>query len=150
MTLENTVRERLSEWRPPAERQELVVSDGDVSLHLTADRREELGCLTWELAVVRKAPAGETLHAWADRIAQRVTGLLEPLKVVEIDAVRNEGILRSDRPTTRGDDTFYCEVFLKGTTVATLRRYQARDTKPRAQIAFALTHDAIAKLANDL
>ncbi len=150
MTLANTVRQKLSEWRPEAGRQDLTVTAKDGSLTLTADRREELGCLVWELGVRRAAPAGETLQSWADRIAQRVSGLLEPLKVVEIDAVRQEGILRSTQPQARDEDVLYNEVHLKGTRHAVLRRYQAQITGRRQQIAFALTHEAIAKLADDL
>jgi hypothetical protein len=151
MTLASTVREKLNDWRPAAGRQELIVTADQGSLILTADRREELGCLVWELAVRRQAPASDTLRAWAERIAGRVTGLLEPLKIVEIDAERNEGVLRSDKPSSRDEQVFYYEIFLRGTSAATLRRYQAPvHNGRRDQIAFALTHDAIAKLAGDL
>ncbi len=152
MTLENTVRQKLSDWRPPAGRQELTVVGGGASLTLTADRCEELGCLVWELAVHRTAPPGETLRAWANRIVQRVTGLLEPLKVLEIDEQRNEGLLRSDKALARGDKLAYTEVLLKGTRDALLRRYQAdpNGNGHRKQVAFALTHEALAKLAGDL
>src|SRR5262245_16268539 len=150
MTLANTVRQKLSEWRPEAGRQDLTVTAKDGSLTLTADRREELGCLVWELGVRRATPAGETVQSWADRIAQRVSGLLEPLKVVEVDVAKNEGILRSTQPQARDEEVLYNEVHLKGTRHAVLRRYQAQSTGRRKQIAFALTHEAIAKLADDL
>ena len=55
------------------------------------------------------------LRAWADRIAGRARGLLEPLKVIEVDAERDEAILRSDTPAAQGEDRFYYEVHLKGT-----------------------------------
>jgi hypothetical protein len=152
MTLENTVREKLSEWRPEAGRQELTVSADNASLTLSADRREELGCLVWEAALRRTAPAKETLRAWADRIASKATGLLEPLKVIEIDDQRHEGLLRSDNPMARGDKVVYSEILLKGTSRAILRRYEAaaNGTGHREQISFALTHEALAKLAGDL
>ncbi len=150
MTLANTVRQKLSEWRPEAGRQELTVSIKDASLTLSADKREELGCLVWELGVRRAAPAGETLQSWADRIAERVTGLLEPLKIIEIDAERNEGVLRSGQPQARDEQVAYTELHLKGTRAAVLRRYQAQGTERRRQVPFALTHEAIAKLADDL
>jgi hypothetical protein len=150
MTLASTVRQKLSEWRPETGRQDLTVTAQDGSLTLTADRREELGCLVWELGLQRAAPVGETLQSWADRVAQRVSGLLEPLKIVEIDAVRNEGILRSTQPQARDEQVLYNEVRLKGTREAVLRRYEAQGTDRRKQVAFALTHEAIAKLADDL
>jgi hypothetical protein len=151
MTLASTVREKLSEWRPAAGRQELLVATEEGSLILNADRREELGCLVWELTARPADRAARTLSAWAERIVDRVTGLLEPLKVVEIDVERNEAILRSEKPSSRKDQLFYYEVMLHGTTQATLRRYQAPVTNGRRdQITFALTHEAIAKLAGDL
>src|SRR5262249_25800697 len=122
MTLANTVREKLSEWRPPAGRQDLTIGAGAAGLTLTVDRREELGCLVWELTVRRMAP-GDTLAAWADRVAKRVTSLLEPLKVLEIDVERNEALLRSEQSASRDNMLSYCEVILKGTKTATLRRY---------------------------
>src|SRR5262245_59291953 len=103
MTLASTVRERLSNWLPVAGRQELIVTADQGSLILTGDRREELGCLVWEMSGRRQATPTDTLRAWAERIAGRITGLLEPLKVVEIDLERNEGILRSDKPSARDE-----------------------------------------------
>jgi len=124
------------------------------SVSVTGDRSDVLGCLVWELAVRRtaEAPAGETLRGWADRMASRVVGLLEPLKVHEIDPEKNVGLLRSVAPAQRGEHVFYYEVVLSGTGSATLRRYQAsRDGQGRReQVAFALTHEALAKVAADL
>src|SRR5215470_8087547 len=125
MTLENTVLAKLAEWHPPAGRHTLTVPDGAAwAASVTADRSDALGCLVWELAVRRtaEAPAGETLRGWAERIAGRVVGLLEPLKVHEIDAERNEGVLRSVAPSQRGESLFYYEVLLYGTSAATVHR----------------------------
>jgi hypothetical protein len=152
MNLDETVRQKVSEWQPPTERQALGISAANWTIHLTADRKDELGCLIWELALCRKtAQGGLELRTWADRIAEHVTGLLEPLKVIEIDALRNEGLLRSEDPQNRSDKLFYYELLLKGTTSACMRRYQgARDGSKREQVAFALTHEALAKLVGDL
>ena len=155
MTLENTVLEKLAEWHPPAGRHTLTVPGEGTgwSLAVTADRSDVLGCLVWELDMRRtgEAPSGENLRGWADRIAGRVVGLLEPLKVHEIDAERNEALLRSAAPLQRGDNLFYYEVLLHGTAAATVRRYQASHSgSRREQVAFALTHEALAKIATDL
>jgi hypothetical protein len=91
------------------------------------------------------------LTQWAVRSAKRITGLLEPLKVIEVDAVRAEALLRSDVPAGRGPRVQYYELRLRGTHSAKLHRYQAeRGNGPREAIPFALTHDAIAKAAEDL
>lgn len=152
MTLDAVLLEKLAEWKPEAGRQTLALpgEGGGWGVSLTADRTDPLGCLVWELAVNTSGPDGD-LRAWADRIAGRVTGLLETLKVVEVDAGRNEAILRSDEPRARGDDRHYYEVLLQGTHAATVRRYRGQRTGgKREQVAFALTHEAIAKLVADL
>lgn len=155
MTLDEKVLQRVAEWRPPAGRQTLHLPDAGSgwSLALTADRNDELGSLAWELTLRRSAPqAGLTLADWAHRVAGRVTGLLEPLKVVEIDPQRQEALVRSTGPTQRGDRLFYYEVLLKGTREAEVRRFRASSQpgERREQVAFALTHEALAKLVADV
>jgi hypothetical protein len=159
MTLNETILQKLAEWRPPGhERSTLTIPDNGSgwSVALTADRCDELGCLVWELALQPQAGKGAghgaTLTTWAERAAERVGGLLEPLKVVEIDLLRNEAILRSDRPSQRGDKAAYYELFMNGTTRATLRRYQVlpQSGQRREQVTFALTHEALGKVVTDL
>src|SRR5437016_1224832 len=107
MKLNEKVLERLADWRPTAkERARLVVTDEAAgwTVLLSADRNDELGCLVWELGLRRNgaAPAGATLESWAKDIAAATTGLLEPLRVVEVDVARNEAQLRSQQPNQRG------------------------------------------------
>src|SRR5262249_30387861 len=121
------------------------------SAALAADRCDEVGCLLWEVPLRRPAgaPAGDP-RAWAGRLTARVTGLLEPLRLVEVDEARNEALLRSEEPGRKGGDQFYYEVLLRGARAAELRRYRAaRPDARREQVAFALTHEALAKLALD-
>jgi hypothetical protein len=156
MRLAETVRQKLAENFPHSGRHELAIADDKAgwAINLTLDRRDELGCLLWELALRRTnpAPAGETLRTWAERIARQTTGLLEPLKVHEIDELRNEALLRSEAPSLRKGKRLYYEVLLRGTNLAWLRRYEAdaNGNGKREQVAFALTNDGLAKLADDL
>jgi hypothetical protein len=120
---------------------------------LVVDRHDELSSAFWEISLQRVAPADSavTLERWAKGVADRVTGLLEPLKVLEIDASRNEALLRSNEPTQRGTDLFYYEVLLKGTQTARIRRYQGSPgSGHREQVSFVLTHEAFAKFAQDI
>jgi hypothetical protein len=158
MTASEVLLQNLSEWKPGEGRQTLVAPDlgnGWAAL-LTADRADQLGCLVWELTLRRADPPAEgdaeSLAAWAGRAAERVTGLLEPLKVVEVDAPRLQAMLRSEAPAQRGDNRFYYEVLLKGAAEANVRRYHGsrQPSQRREQVAFALTYEAIAKLAGDL
>jgi hypothetical protein len=146
--------EKLGDWRPSEGRQSLRVTDEAAgwTTTLTADRADQLGCLVWEMALRKGAPVTLGLDKWAGRVAERATGLLESLKVVEIDASRGEALLRSESPANAGEQVAYYEVMLNSAGSASLRRFVAPRTGPgkRDQTAFALTHEAIAKLAFDL
>jgi hypothetical protein len=156
MILPDTFLEKLAEWRPTGGRKalSLPIEGSGWSVALTADRHDELGSLVWELELRRTAAdvaGANALNSWAQRFAGRATGLLEPLKVVEVDAERSEALLRSDEPSRRSDTLFYYEILLKNNTAAAVRRYRAADgAGKREQIAFALTHEALAKLVGDL
>jgi len=155
MTLANTLLEKLTEWQPLPGRQTLHAADAASgwSLQLTADRSDALGCLVWELTLGRTAePLALPLGDWAGRLTEAVTGLLEPLKVVEVDAERQEGFLRSGTPVGRGSKRLHYELFLRGTREVTLRRFQAAADGPgkREQIAFAATHENLAKIVEEL
>jgi hypothetical protein len=155
MTLENTLLARLTEWRPPPGRESLTVTDAASgwSATVTVDNQDALSCLVRELVVNRAAPAEPgDLRAWAERVADRTTGLVEPLKVLEVDTLRGEALLRSDSPSQRGEALYYYEVLLRGTFEAILRRYHGSHNagERREQVGFALTHEALARVAGHL
>jgi hypothetical protein len=155
MTLDETVLQKLADWHPPHGRQTLAIADegSGWAIQVTADRHDELSSALWEIDFrrVTPRPSEVTLESWAEGVAGRVTGLLEPLQVLEIDVQRNEALLRSNEPTRRNADLHYYEVLLKGTRAAQVRRYQAKPDKGhRQQVPFVLTHEVLAKLARDL
>ncbi len=157
MTLDEILYQRLGSWRPPEGRHELTLAEETPgwAVAISADRCDEVGSLVWELNLrrVAGAPAREaTLKDWASSIAGRVTGLLEPLKVIEVDPVQNEALLRSSAATQRGDKLYYYEVRLRGTSQAQVCRYQAKSNNngPRDQVPFAITHETLIKFIGDL
>jgi hypothetical protein len=80
-----------------------------------------------------------------------VSGLAESLSVYEVDELRGEAILRSESPSHKGEALSYYEVHLAGLRCATVRRFAAvRTATGRTQIAFPITHEALAKLAGDI
>src|SRR5262245_49727127 len=156
MTLAESLLPRLSDWRPAGDGRhswsESLAAHG-WTVQLAADKADTLSCLVWELTLTRSAepPAGLTLKGWADAVAARVGGLMEPLAVHEVDVTRDEAVLRSTSPTTRGGALAYYEVRLHGLGKAVVRRFRATTATPgREQVAFALTHEALAKLAGDI
>jgi hypothetical protein len=152
MTLENKLLQKLAETKPLGERHELTVSEGEWTAHLTYDRRDELSGRLWEVALHRRAAGTRDVQAWAERVVKQVSGLMEPLKVVEVDVVKQEALLRSATPSAKDESAFYYEVHLRGNAQATIRRFQAAQQtgKKRQQVAFALTHETLGKLVTDV
>jgi len=154
MTLANIVRRKLAEAKPASSRHELLFTDESCpwTVHLTAERRDEWSTVAWEFSLGRGTPFAGDLAAWAERIAGSASGLMETLKVVEVDRERNEALVRSAEPALRDGQLFYYEIVLQGTAGAMLRRYQgaAEVGQKRIQVPFALTNEALAKLAGDL
>jgi hypothetical protein len=92
------------------------------------------------------------LRSWAEKTALRVTGLLEPLRLLEVDTENVTALLRSQSPSQRGDNLFYYELTLNAQGRAHVARFQA-STRPeirRQQIPYALTHESLAKLVSDI
>jgi hypothetical protein len=154
MTLAEILSSKLAEWRPSAPGQSKV-SETDAatgwSASLTVEKADGLSCQLSELTVSRATGRYDT-KVWADALIRRVSGLMEPLRVVEIDAQRDEAVLRSDAPTVRKDRRAHYELRLRGGKSASLTRYTA-STEPaskREPTTFTLTHEVIAKLVDDL
>lgn len=157
MTVNEAVLQKLAEWRLPSPGRHsfsMPLPGLDAAATLTADLNNELGCMLWE-ATVRNGPAAAqstTTRQWAVQIASRVSTLIERLKVIEIDETCNQAMLRSETPTQRGEANYYYELMLDGTTEVRLSRFQAdpNGNKARAQVAFPITHETLAKLLTDL
>lgn len=156
MTLTESLLPKLSEWKPAGAGRHswsATIPEAGWSVHLSADKADTLSCLVWELMLARtgNTPEGFTLRAWAEGVAKRTTGLLEPLKLLEVDDARGEALLRSDSPAKKGERVAYYEVRLFGVDRAIVRRFAATRTESgREQVAFALTHEVLAKLAGDI
>jgi hypothetical protein len=94
-----------------------------LSLQLTAAGPVGLAFENLEYAAAdRSERSTEALRAWADRLAAKLTYLMEPLVVLEVDPVAGEAELRSQSPTARGDLRAYYEVRLNKTGTLRLSR----------------------------
>jgi hypothetical protein len=156
MTLDEILLQKLAKWKPEG-RETLAVSGPEIgwTVNLTGGPVDRVGSSLWEVALCPEGAAKvlPDLKVRAERVADRVTGLLEPLRLVEVDAEQNVAMLRSDKPARRGDTMFYYELLLHGDGKAEVRRYQGPlqgENPRRQQINFNLTHDALAKLVSDL
>ncbi len=153
MTLEDKLLQNLAKWRfPLGDRRSLTADHDGWTATVHADSADTVGCHVWEVALSRaNPPVGVDLKARAGNVAETVTGLLEPLMLLEVDTPRTKALLRSEAPKQTGDSLFYYEVLLGADGSANARRYEAeRGGGKRKQIAFTLTHEALAQLADDL
>ena len=140
MTLAETLLPKLADWRPAGEGRHaaaIALPEHGWTVHLTAEHVDSVGA---------------RLEAHARAAAGRVTGLLEPLRVVEMDAPRHTVLLRSDGPQKKADVVSYYEVRYLGRNRVTLERIQATKGTPasRSAVAFTLTHEGLAKVVDDL
>ena len=93
----------------------------------------------------------EDLKAWGDRIASRVTYLMEPLVVLEHDKVGGEVELRSQAPTSRGDRRTYFEVRLNQQGTLKLSRIAVvESSRQRHPTSCQMTREVLERLIDDL
>ena len=152
MTLANMLRRKLSETPAADERHELAVADeaSGWSVYLSAERHDKWTTVAWEMTV-RRIQASGKLADWAARVAEKTSGLMETLRVVEIDAAHDRALIRSAAPSDTDSALAYYEVVLQGTKSALVRRYEGSHTSgKRTQVPFVLTNEVLAKFAGDI
>ena len=101
MTLEEMLLQKLAEWRFDNDRQTLTLNHAETgwNVAVVADCGDRVGCQLWELNVSRPdaAPTAD-LKTRADRLVSRATGLMEPLRLIEVDVPGDAALLRSAAP----------------------------------------------------
>ena len=102
-----------------------------------------------------RSDAGELstdgLRAWGDRLVARLTYLMEPLVVQEVDAEAGEAELRSRAPTPRGERRSYYEVRLRRDASLHLRRVAfLEQARTRQTVPCQMTLEVLERLADDL
>ena len=146
--VQKSLDERL---RAGTARQTLLLAAAGLAFELDLEKADELACVVTRVQVAPTARPSLPLAERGLAIANRITGLMEPLRVVEVDAPAAVAQLRSQTPATVGDGRAYYELLLEASGRATLRRYVGRSDEPRREPApFTLTREALAKLIVDL
>src|SRR5438270_5324704 len=102
MSLAEALLEKLADWRPAGEGRHsasFALPDHGWTVGVTADRADTVGCRLTQVDATRADPIAEddeALEAHARKAAGRATGLLEPLRLVEVDRGRHVALLRSN------------------------------------------------------
>jgi hypothetical protein len=154
MTFANTLLRRLAEWHPK-QRETLQLTDETTgwTVALTADRCDSLSCQLLEVTLRRQdTPEGTELQSWAGQCAANLRGLPDALAVVEVDALRREALLRSEKPFARDDAVLYFEAHLYGTSAVSVGRFRAQTqtSAKREQVPYVLSHEMLATLVESL
>jgi hypothetical protein len=93
----------------------------------------------------------DALKSWGDRLAARVTYLMEPLVVVEHDVERGEVELRSHAPTARGPQRSFYEVRLGRQGTLHLARVAFEESNRRRHPApCQMTREVLERLVDDV
>ncbi len=123
-----------------------------LTLHLTGLDTVGVAFTILEFATTSRSDwSPEALSGWGDRLASRVTYLMEPLKVVETDVHGGEVQMRSQRPTPRDEQRSYYEVRLFRQGALRMQRYAFdHETRERSQTACQLTREVLERLADDI
>ena len=151
----DTLVQSLDSWQPigPGPHTHATAQPGWQTT-VTAEANDSLATKATEVSIARTGPApgSSTVRGWAESIAAKPAGLPEPLAIHEIDTDGQVAVLRSAKPTRKGDSVGYYEATLTGTDEAKLRRYTANtaDRTPREATPFVLTHESIAKITEVL
>jgi hypothetical protein len=132
---------------------QIRAADGDHDLSLDMTACGPVGFAFWTLCFSTPGRAGltpEALRRWGDRLASRVTYLMEPLVVLEHDALVGEVELRSELPTSRGEVRSYYEIVLNHDAKLTLTRIAFDEPSRRRHPAQCqMTREVLERLIDD-
>jgi hypothetical protein len=123
-----------------------------LALSLTALDTVGLAFDSMEFATMSRPEwSTETLRAWGERLAGRVTYLMEPFKVLEVDADGGVVNLRSQSPTTRDQQRSYYEIRLSIQGTLRMERCVFDETSRRRRpAACQFTREVLERLADDI
>jgi len=123
-----------------------------LTLNLTALDTVGLAFSTMEFADTSRTEwSPEALKDWGDRLSKRVTYLMEPLKVLEVNAQGGEVQMRSQSPTPGEDKRAYYEMRLFGQGNLRMERFVFDEmTRQRRQVPCQLTRETLERLADDI
>ncbi len=137
----------------------VTAEDGPHRLEVAVGLATPVGvsCDRLEFATTTTPPGGEefwsldALNAWGNRLAARVTYLLEPLVPHESDAQSGSATYRSARPSQRdGRRAFYEAQFHRDGRARIVRYVYDETTRRREPTPCHFTREVLERLAEDL
>ena len=112
---------------------------------------ESLELLTRDTSTSTTPLDANALKAWGERLVQRLSYLMEPLSILEIDTIGGEADLRSARPTTREGHRYYYEMRLASDGGLRLRRKAYDESQRRGSaVPCQMTREMLDRFVDDL
>ncbi len=130
---------------------QVSLDDGEVRGELPVVDR--VGCETRSLLVSSQSLAGASTDRLArigDDLAARLTYLLEPLRVVEVDGQAQVVQMRSVPPSATPAGRSYFEVLVRAGGEIELVRYAVTPGQPRSPVPALFTREVFFRLVEDL
>ena len=127
-------------------------SPNRLTLNLTALDTVGLAFSSMEYADTSRTEwSSDALKAWGDRLSKKVTYLMEPLKVLEVNDQGGEVQMRSQSPTPRDTERAYYEMRLFRSGILRMERFVFDETtRQRRQVPCQLTRETLERLADDI
>jgi hypothetical protein len=155
MTLSRKIADAVESLPPGGSLPSLIEAEAGSSrlaLNLTTHGAVGLAFDGLDYAVTdRTELSAETLRSWGSRLAARLTYLMEPLVLLEVDAQAGEAALRSQTPTPRGDRRSFYEVRLRRDASLHLQRVAFDETtRLRQVVPCQMTREVLERLTDDL
>ncbi len=95
--------------------------------------------------------SADQLRNWGNRLGERMTYLMEPLRVLEVDDEQGVACLRSNTPTPRGSQRSFYEILLNRTGSLSLNRISFNEEdRRRTSTEFQLSREILERFADDL
>lgn len=140
---------------PPLSSGHEVVDLSDAGKRLVCELSalDAVGCAFDRLCVSTDRLAQTTveqLKKISADLSRRLTYLLEPVALLEVDADRCSLQMRSSPPHKDDDGTRYYELLVERGGQVSLCRYQKQPGQPRQRVSAHVTREVLLRLADDL
>jgi hypothetical protein len=153
MSLTSLTQAALERLAPFAGRTELVqVEHSGIRLTCELAALESLACGLVRLEVHSNrlaALSADALREVARQLATRLTYLLEPIRLIEVDPEQGLAQLRSQPPHREAEVTSFYELLLSRGGGLRLVRFSRPAGQPRAAVPAQLTREVLLRLVSD-
>ncbi|MCL6507410.1 MAG: hypothetical protein K6T59_10305 [Bryobacteraceae bacterium] len=153
MSLKQQVQQTLQSWPPfTGAARLLAAQEGGITLQCRITALDRLACAFESFEMHHPALVGASLEGLkqaAERLAARLSYLLEPIRILEADAEQCVVQLRSSPPEREAEAAAYYELLLNANGTLSLTRYIKQPDAPRQAVPAHVTHEVLLKLTAD-